>query len=284
MTDFADKFIAFVDVLGFKKLVEDAENGVGMPLPELLKLLECLGTGTERERFEEHGPFVCPRAPYIQRHLDFQVTQTSDCVVVSAELSPAGVVNLLAHCWTAVMGLLQRGIMCRGYVKRGRIYHTATQVVGTGYQATLLAEKNVTAFKREADERGTPFVEIDPAVSAYIDGQSDACVKEMFSRFVKRDGDVVALFPFQRLSHSFVVAGLGREFAAAKERHSNQNLRALIQNLKERVWSFVDRNNKSATQKAAHYVAALEEQLAVCDRTDEVINMLDSPYWRRPKP
>jgi len=122
MTNFADKFIAFVDVLGFEELEKNAENGVGMPLPDLLKLLECLGTGRERERFERHGPSVCPCAPYIHRNLDFQVTQISDCVVVSAEVSPAGAINLLAHCWTAVMGLLQRGIMCRGYLKRGRIY------------------------------------------------------------------------------------------------------------------------------------------------------------------
>ena len=35
-TNFKDKFIGFVDILGFKKLVEVAEAGTGMPLAELL--------------------------------------------------------------------------------------------------------------------------------------------------------------------------------------------------------------------------------------------------------
>jgi hypothetical protein len=281
MVSFADKFIAFVDVLGSKKLVSEAEQGEGLPLPDLLKLLGCLGTGKERDRFEKYGPTCCPCAPRIEKNLDFRVTQISDCVVVSAELSPAGVINVVSHCWGAVIELLQHGIMCRGYIKRGSVYHTDTQIIGSGYQEAFLAEPKVSAFRREADERGTPYVEIDPAVTAYVDTQSDACVKEMFSRMVKRDGDTVALFPFQRLAHSFIVAGHGHRFDPGKERRSNQNLRALIHQMKGRVQSIVDPSNPSAAAKAEHYIAALDAQLAVCDKTDEVINILEAPFPHR---
>ena len=51
----------------------------------------------------------------------------------------------------------------------------------------------VSAFKRKADENGTPFVEIDPSVCHYIENGSDSCVKEMFSRYVKNDGVVSGL-------------------------------------------------------------------------------------------
>lgn len=280
MTQFSEKVVAYIDVLGFKSLVAAAEDGSGLPLAELVDLLSLLGKGTERARFEAHGPSTCPEAPYIERHLDFRVTQISDCAIVSAEVSPAGAINLVSHCWGAVIELLAKGIMCRGYIKRGRVFHTDTQVIGSGYQAAFAAESQVSAFGHEANERGTPYVEVDPDVVQYIESQPDTCAKMMFGRMVKRDGDTTVLFPFQRLHHSFIVAGLGHKFDAAKERASNQNLRVMIGRMKERVLSFVDPSNANAVAKAKHYISALDSQLEACDKTDEMISKLDSPAWR----
>jgi len=139
----------------------------------------------------------------------------------------------------------------------------------------------VTAFKREANERGTPFVEVDPAVCDYVRNHGDSCVKEMFSRYVKTDGEVTALFPFQRLEHSFIIAGFGYTFDPEQEKRSNQNVRLMIENLKERVMALVDRSNLNAVSKAEHYIAALDVQLEVCARTDEMINLLCSPLPSR---
>jgi hypothetical protein len=280
MSLFSDKFIAYVDVLGFKGLVAAAEDGSGIALPELLDLLTLLGKGTERARFERHGSLTCPHAPHIERNLDFRLTQISDCVIVSTEVSPAGVVNLVSHCWGAVIELLSKGIMCRGYITRGKIHHTDAQVIGSGYQQAFAAESQVSAFAREANERGTPYVEVDSEVVQYVDTQSDACVQTMFGRMVKRDSESTVLFPFQRLQHSFIVAGGGHKFDPERERASNRNLRAMISKMKERVLSFLDPNNAGAAKKAAHYIAALDVQLQACDKTDEMIDMLSSPAWR----
>jgi hypothetical protein len=277
MVNSVDKFIAFVDVLGFKKMVAESEEGTGLPLSDLMQLLKHLGTGVERAHFERSGPTCCPQAPRIQKNLDFRVTQISDCVVVSAEISPAGVINLIHHCWGAVIELMTRGIMCRGYIKRGRVFHSDSQIIGSGYQDAYSAERNVRAFMREADERGTPYVEVDAEVYQYVESQPDACVKEMFGRMVKRDGEVVVLFPFQMLRHSFLIGSIGGRFDPEKEHTSNQNLRNKLLRMKERVWSFVDRSNPNAVSKANHYIAALDTQLRVCDETDEEIRMLASP-------
>jgi hypothetical protein len=259
--EFKDKFIAFVDVLGFKKMVEAAEAGTGMPLHELLDMLRELGKPEDREKIKKHGPMVCPQSTFVQRDLNFQLTQISDCVVVSCEVSPAGVINLIGHCWGAVIKLLTKGIMCRGYITRGSVYHADTQVIGTGYQEAYLKEAGVTAFRLEADERGTPFVEVDQVVCDYVMDHGDKCVKEMFSRYVKKDGDTTALFPFQRLAHSFIIAGFGQTFDPEKEKRSNDNLRQMIQNVKRRVAELVDDSNDSAVSKANHYLAALDVQL-----------------------
>jgi hypothetical protein len=279
---FEDKFVAFIDVLGFKGMVASSEAGTGMPLDELLEHLKKLGDGGERARFAEYGPTCCPLAPRIDKNINFRVTQISDCAIVSSEVSPAGAINLVSHCWKSVIELMTRGIMCRGYIKRGSIYHTDSQVIGTGYQEAYAAESKVSAFKHEADERGTPYVEVDIELSSYIDSQSDACVKEMFNRMVKRDGKTVVLFPFQRLHHSFIMSGFGRTFEPEKELKSNDNLRQNIKRYKAKIEDLVDPTNAAAKDKAKHYLGALDEQLLACDKTDEAIHFLTVPFpWTR---
>lgn len=236
MTDisFKEKFIGFVDILGFKELVEAAEKGTGMPLVELLKIVKELGTPEDRVKFEKYGPKACPASRYVQRDLDFKITQISDCVVVSTEVSPAGVINLIHYCWGAVIKLMTKGIMCRGYITRGSVYHTDTQIIGSGYQEAYRRESLVTAFKREADERGTPFVEVDPIICEYVRNSGDSCVKKMFSRYVKEDGAATALFPFKGLEHSFMIGDWhGHKFNPEEERKANNNLRLMIKKMKE---------------------------------------------------
>ena len=279
---FEDKFIAFIDVLGFKSMVTKSEAGTGFELTELLEILKKLGDGSERERFEKYGPTCCPMAPRVEKNLNFRVTQISDCAIVSSEVSPAGIINLISHCWGAVIELMTRGILCRGYIKRGRVYHTDSQIIGSGYQEAFFAESKVSAFKQEADERGTPYIEVDGDVASYIEGQSDSCVKDMFNRMIKRDGDAIVLFPFQRLQHSFIVAQYGRNFEPTKEFQSNDNVRKNIQRYKQTIESLVDQE-KNAQSKVRHYIKALNEQLLACDATDEAIRMLSKPFGRQSK-
>lgn len=279
--EYKDKFVAFVDILGFKQFVMQSAAGNGMALSEILALLEAFGAPQERSRFEQYGPSICPHAKYVDRNLDFRLTQISDCVIVSAEVSPAGAIHLLSHCTTVVVGFLLKGVMCRGYVTRGPVFHSESQIIGTGYQSAFAGEAGVAAFKREADEHGTPFVEIDHSVSEYVASCGDDCVRMMYGRMVKSDGAVSAIFPFDRLSHSFVVAGFGVKFDPDKEHRANSVVRSNIRTLKQRVEERVDPQNANAVQKARHYLAMLDEQLAVCDRTDEMIDTLSRPFPAR---
>lgn len=275
---FEDKFIAFIDVLGFKDMVDKAESGTGMSLQEVLQLLSCLGTSEDSSKFLKYGHTTCPDSIAIRKDLNFKVTQISDCVIVSSEVSPAGVINLVSHCWSAVFKLLMKGIMCRGYITRGSIFHTDGQVIGTGYQNAYSKESRVTAFKIEADERGTPFVEIDSIVNEYVASSGDSCVQEMYSRMVKTVDGLTALFPFKRLSHSFVISSFEvNNFDPEKEKDSNNNVRLLLRQIIERIGIFVDRDNAGAIRKSQHYVRSLNEQLLLCDKMDEEIDMLCQP-------
>ena len=175
------------------------------------------------------------------------------------------------------MGLIRQGLLCRGYITRGSIYHVDGQMIGTGYQKAYEKERNVAAFKREAGESGTPFVEVDGAVCEYVKQCGDSCVIEMFSRCVKGDGEFVALFPFKRLEHRFLIRGHPHEFDTGRERRANQNVRTLILTLRERVSVASDPANKPAFTKIEHYLRALDAQLDICRKADELFDLLDSP-------
>ncbi len=273
--EFKEKFIGFIDILGFKQLVVAAERGEGLQLSEIVGLTHKLNRGNRRQYFEKYGPEMCPAASFVQRNLDFQATQISDCVVMSTEISPAGGINLISQAWSIVAELLAHGLLCRGYITRGKIYHTADQFIGTGYQNALEKEKSVKAFSRHADDLGTPFVEVDAEVREYLVKSNDRCLKEMFSRLVKDDGTVSAIFPFQAFSTKFAI---NETFDPAKQKASNQNLRSRLQSMKEKIAKFVDLSNHKAVTKSEHYVSALDEQLRVCDQTDEIIDALCRPF------
>jgi hypothetical protein len=276
--EFKEKFIAFIDILGFKQLVENAERGAGMPLPKILELAQKLGRAGKRQFYERYGPEACPAAPYQQRDLDFCATQISDCVVLSTEISPAGVINLIHQSSSAVHALLNEGLLCRGYITRGMIYHTESQFIGTGYQKAVDKEKTVKAFSRHDDDLGTPFVEIDAVVRDYVVNSKDKCVGDIFSRLVKDDGTVTAIFPFQLLATSFLI---DERFNAEEQKQSNRNLRNRIHGIKDTMRKYVDQTNLKAVRKVEHYLSALDAQLEVCNRTNHVIDVLSKPFPRR---
>src|ERR1044072_6833255 len=103
-----DSFIGFVDIMGFKSLMTRAEAGAGLSHDELFEISKLLGSEKDRADRVKYGSRICPQAPYISRDVDFQITQKFDCAVISTEVSPAGVLNLIWHCATACIVLLQK--------------------------------------------------------------------------------------------------------------------------------------------------------------------------------
>ena len=150
---FIEKFIGFVDILGFTNMVQKTEAGRGLSLDEILTATKELGSAEIRDRYRQRGPTICPQSAKTASDADFQITQLSDSVLVSTEISPCGVISLVSHCWHACFSLLTKGIMCRGSIARGRIYHSDSQFVGSGYQTAVEHEKTgVSVFKIDAKE------------------------------------------------------------------------------------------------------------------------------------
>lgn len=97
----------------------------------------------------------------------------------------------------------------------------------------------------------------------------------MFGRLTYKDESVCAVFPFKRLSTTFSV---GPDFDAAKQKRNNDVVRGWIHAMKQAIDENIKTDDPKVVRKAEHYKAALDDQLAECDRADEMIDMLDSPF------
>lgn len=275
---YENKFVSFIDIIGFKKLIERSETGDGKALPSIISMLEKFGETDKQEFYQIYGPEVCPGAARINKHLDFKITQISDCLVVSSEVSPAGLVNLLNYCHRAISRMMAEGLMCRGYVTSGPLYHTNHQVIGTAYQKAFEMEHEVKAFSTGPNDLRTPFVVLDAVVDEFIKNCSDKCVQEIISRITKHDGEVTALYPFKRLAAHQSLPAPGMKLRIEDDKRSNQYTRERILGYKAKLAENTPADDPGAVMKAQHYQNAYDEQLKICDEFDQHMDSLPGPY------
>ncbi|MBO6946399.1 MAG: hypothetical protein JJ855_00350 [Rhodospirillales bacterium] len=192
---YEDKFVAFVDILGFSNLVEKsaAEDD-----PESIRrLIGRLAGRRDIDLYRIDGPEICPGSSKVSNDVGMRISQVSDCVIVSAEISPAGAVNIINYCRKIAERLLLREVaLCQGYLTRGKMFHEDMTFFGPGYQAAVAGEKNAAGIVWNGEMLGTPFVEIDRAVISYIEAEGDSCVREMTERITISNGSETYLSPY----------------------------------------------------------------------------------------
>jgi hypothetical protein len=242
---YKDKLIAFVDILGFRNLVIQSEETDNPTLEYLLDLTRKLGSSEDSVRYSQS---------------DFRITQLSDCAIVSSDVSPAGTINLLQHCFEVSINLLMAGHLCRGYMTRGKIFHTDRQVIGSGYmKAWHCTDKSGSA----------PFIQIDQSVCAYVAELGEGSVKKQFNRMTESDEGDRVISPFL-LFKNLPSSVIDRNFDVEKWKANVRVVRAQTQKLVAQL----DKEEVGAVEgvrtKIARYKRKLAEVLALKDRDDEL--------------
>ena len=153
-----ERFVAFIDLLGFR----DVLHRMFTNEPELFKsVLEVL---------ELAKSFADTPDPENMR----AITAFSDSVVITSG-GPFGTAGLFATVGVLAGEFLKKGILCRGGIARGRMYHA---------DGILFGEALVRAYDLERHVAKTPRIVIDddvaPAIFFLIDDQIPR---------VKRDDD-----------------------------------------------------------------------------------------------
>ena len=112
--DYRKKFVAFVDILGFKELVIAAERE-----PQLLDFIAIIMGKLRR---------TCCENPYHGG----RITQFSDCIVMSYNATEDGLSFLMMNCTLLTTNLIQHGILLRGGISVGNLCHDDELLFGIG--------------------------------------------------------------------------------------------------------------------------------------------------------
>ncbi|MBW8036232.1 MAG: hypothetical protein FVQ79_11525 [Planctomycetes bacterium] len=144
MNQYEERYVAFIDILGFKELVKRAEKDATL-LGRLTSILE------EQEMYSK-----------IEKHFDatskvdssdyyrnmFRISTFSDNIVMSAktDLNGLGLITILSA--QICNRLLHQGVFTRGAISKGKLIHTNTIVLGNGLINAYNLEKSAAIYPR----------------------------------------------------------------------------------------------------------------------------------------
>jgi hypothetical protein len=137
MITFENRVVAFLDILGFKGLVNIAALSE-KELNELSKLVSLL---------ESAVPLLNSTVPdTVPRHLIPKHNYISDCIILSAPISDKerddynGLETVIMRVIQLTHFFLSAGYLIRGGISVGSLWHTDSNVVGPAYQEALALE------------------------------------------------------------------------------------------------------------------------------------------------
>jgi hypothetical protein len=128
--DYPEKYVAFLDILGFSDLVERADQDPGLRkgLAEVLHILQT----------------TCGSNPVTGT----RVTQFSDSLVITAHRTEQGLCSIVHRCEWLTINLIQYAVLLRGGVAVGRVSHKA-HILWHGNQPRISVREN----RRSAADR-----------------------------------------------------------------------------------------------------------------------------------
>jgi hypothetical protein len=122
--DYEDRYVAFIDLLGFKEQVESAERNPSerAHLVELLTLVkDTLGEN-----------------PYI----GFRLNYFSDSIFLTAKRTPEGLWEMFQSIIRLTQNLLQHNVLVRGGLTAGGTHHGREFLYGTAVNRAVIAERD----------------------------------------------------------------------------------------------------------------------------------------------
>ena len=171
---FEKRAVAFIDVLGFKSVVDKA-NSDQEALSELDELINILSTAVpdlDGSVSQSVPPELIPKHIYI-----------SDCIILSAPLTSEKMANynglstLVMRVIQLTHILLNKGYLIRGGISIGNVWHTESNIVGVAYQEAYLIEQKVMA----------PCVELSSSANDYwnnSEGSSNKMCLDYKNKFI----------------------------------------------------------------------------------------------------
>lgn len=129
--EYKNCFVFFIDILGFKELIK--KNNAA----EIRDIIEYFYKIFESD-------FSKP--PY----QNYNITQVSDCIVISFEKEPKFQLYMLLHIFFDLQSALlaDKGVLIRGAGRFGKLYHDDKYLFGEAYQNAFYSEEKTAIYPR----------------------------------------------------------------------------------------------------------------------------------------
>lgn len=171
--DYEDRIVAFVDVLGFKGLVDSSKNDVKV----LRNITSALSTLYEWIwKWEADGG-----------DSSFAFTQFSDSVVLSALADTQDSFEMLLQLMLGIVDIAYSNcIIVRGGIARGKLIHDNEMVVGPAMVDAYFLESQIAKYPRIviSEELKTEF---EVNLQEYVDSQPNLTEIPSFNKIFKQD-------------------------------------------------------------------------------------------------
>lgn len=171
--DYEDRIVAFVDVLGFKGLVDSSKNDVKV----LRNITSALSTLYEWIwKWEADGG-----------DSSFAFTQFSDSVVLSALADTQDGFEMLLQLMLGIVDIAYSNcIIVRGGIARGKLIHDNEMVVGPAMVDAYFLESQIAKYPRIviSEELKTEF---EVNLQEYVDSQPNLTEIPSFNKIFKQD-------------------------------------------------------------------------------------------------
>lgn len=136
MTNYENRFVLFLDILGFKKIIDSTIIKEKEVIEKTTFLIETINEMIESSTFTS-------------KETTKNVTQFSDSIVVSfKENDTKEIPKLFQNLQRLIANLLKREILCRGAVSYGKLYHKDNLVFGPALVDAYETESQAALYPR----------------------------------------------------------------------------------------------------------------------------------------
>lgn len=146
LENYEDRYVAFVDILGFKELIRESQKDAGK-VAQLVSALDVSFTSSVHS-------VVLEELEVDEDQVDVRVYTFSDFVVVSTKPTAAGLSTLLYIVWVLSSRWLSSQILCRGGITRGQLLHrvgdgpVSAMAFGPAFIEAYLLESSTADYPR----------------------------------------------------------------------------------------------------------------------------------------
>jgi len=179
-TKYEDRYVCFIDILGFKELIAASAREVPGIEPSMIFSALDIRHDSVKDSFFNLLNIQSPEDP--DNDL-LRVHSFSDCVVASCPKNPHGLALLMFFCWQISSDWLSKSFLSRGGIACGKLLHK----LNDGGAPLIFGPAFIQAYKLESEIADFPRIVFSKEVrQAYLEIESNTAPEQSQLRIITK--------------------------------------------------------------------------------------------------